>query len=101
MESGNPLPGGSGRDPEGRGHRHVTDRKSPWRLRRRLTNGVGQSDDLVGQALVWVQNPLAESDLSEPRPDLMLLIACDDRTDTVDQRIAALEQRVTYLAGPH
>ena len=47
----------------------------------RLTNGFAQSGNLGGRALVWVQNPLAESDVSEPQPDLMLLIPRDDHYD--------------------
>ncbi len=36
---------------------------------------------LAGRALVRVQNPLAESDDSEPQPDLMLLAHRDDHYD--------------------
>ena len=47
----------------------------------RLTNGFTRSGGLAGRALVRVQNPLAESDVSEPQPDLMLLIPRDDHYD--------------------
>ncbi len=47
----------------------------------RLTNGFIRSGDLAGRALLRVQNPLAESDLSEPQPDLMLLVPRDDYYD--------------------
>ncbi len=47
----------------------------------RLTNEFGRAGGLAGRALVWVQNPLAQSDHSEPQPDLMLLVPRDDHYD--------------------
>ena len=47
----------------------------------RLTNGFIRSGDLAERALLRVQNPLAESDVSESQPDLMLLIPRDDHYD--------------------
>ena len=54
----------------------------------RLTNGFTRSGGLAGRALVRVQNPLAESNLSEPQPDLMLLIPRDDHYDYGHPRAA-------------
>lgn len=54
----------------------------------RLTNGFGRSGRLAGRALVWVQNPLAASELSEPQPDLMLLVPRDDHYDFGHPRAA-------------
>ena len=54
----------------------------------RLTNGFAQSGDLAGRALIWVQSPLAESNLSGPQPDLMLLIPRDDHYDYGHPRAA-------------
>ena len=42
---------------------------------------AAQSARLAGRALVRVQSPLAESEISEPQPDLMLLAHRDDRYD--------------------
>jgi hypothetical protein len=39
----------------------------------KLNHAFTASGHLAGRALVSVQNPLAESDRSEPQPDLMLL----------------------------
>ncbi len=44
----------------------------------RLTHALTTSNRLAGRALVRVQSPLAESDRSEPQPDLMLLALRDD-----------------------
>ena len=44
----------------------------------RLTHALTTSNRLAGRALVRVQSPLAESDRSEPQPDLMLLAHRDD-----------------------
>ncbi len=42
---------------------------------------AARSARLAGRALVRVQSPLAESEISEPQPDLMLLAHRDDRYD--------------------
>ena len=47
----------------------------------RLNHAFSTSVRLAGRALVRVQNPLADSDRSEPQPDLMLLVHRDDRYD--------------------
>jgi Uma2 family endonuclease len=57
------------------GHRHAA---CVDRLNSAFAAASGR---LAGRALVRVQNPLVESDLSEPQPDLMLLAHRDDRYD--------------------
>lgn len=54
----------------------------------RLTNQFGRAGGLAGRALVWVQNPLAQSELSEPQPDLMLVVPRDDHYDFGHPRAA-------------
>ena len=48
----------------------------------RLNNALAAASGLLaGRALLRVQNPMVESDISEPQPDLMLLAHRDDHYD--------------------